>query len=199
MKIWIDIDGVLANFEKNINGVVNSIWPGRLTAGYVPKDWHYADVLAKNEWDDVWSAVKKIPDFWFNSPTIEENVSTLRTWIETAAHEIFYITSRMPTGGVDSKAQTQLWLHKHGLYDGRQVVIAVDHASDKKEIIERYEIDLGIDDFTPTVQSLSSLSEHKCYILSQPWNADATGLDRVSSMKEFLEIVDSVSHWSGRR
>lgn len=199
MKIWFDLDGVLCSFVENINPVVNSIWPGKLAANYVPKDWHYSDALSKDEWDEIWKAVKKIPNFWLRAEPIWESQDSLNNWLRTSEHEIFYITSRMPTGGVDSKAQTQLWLHKHGLYDGRQVVIAVDHASDKKEIIERYEIDLGIDDFTPTVQSLSSLSEHKCYILSQPWNTDATSLDRVSSMKEFLEIVDSVSHWSGRR
>lgn len=198
MRIWFDVDGVLANFEKNVAQVANSIWPGKVPPDFRPDTWSYDGVFTKDDWNRVWDDIKTIPNFWLRAAPIQENVSALRTWLrpEQKQHEIFYITSRMPTGGVDSKSQTQLWLHKHGLYP-EATVIAVNKPEEKKEIIRRYEIDLGIDDYAPTVGSLNELPEHHCYLLSQPWNQN-TNQTRVNSLQEFLDLVDSAAHWSGR-
>lgn len=200
MKIWFDVDGVLANFNKNVVQVANDcVRPEDkpLSIEYVPQDWSYSDVFSKEEWNKIWEKIKTIPDFWLRADAISKNVLPLRYWMVESQHEIFFITSRMPTGGVDAKAQTQLWLHNQGLYSTNRpsTVIAVQNPEEKKRIVQQYEIDLGIDDYAPTVEAMNALPDHSCYLLSQPWNRESNQ-PRVGTLKEFLDMVDSASHWT---
>lgn len=189
MKISFDCDGVLACFEKNVIQVANKMWPDmNIPEDYVPRDWNYTDLFTKYQWSDVWEEIKKIPDFWLREPAMEENVAALREWIPTVDHQLFFITSRIPTGGVDPKAQTQLWLHKHGLFreDKPPIVIAVNSADQKKEYIAKYGIDMSIDDLASTVESCKLIPKHQAVLLNRPWNAKIECDKRVDTVKEFL-------------
>ena len=189
MKIFLDVDGVLANFEQNVIGVANSLWPGKLPLDYVPQNWAYSDVFSTEDWSKVWEEIKTIPDFWLREPPISDNVSALRTWMHLCPdHEIFFITSRIDTGGIKAADQTREWLYNLGLRDSRTHVIAVKRAEEKKQIVADLKIDIGLDDYAPTVEALNTIPHHYCFLLDRPWNRESKQ-PRVHSVKDFLNMT----------
>ncbi len=165
MRIFIDVDGVLASFTENVVQVANDLWSERnIPSDYMPKDWEYSDLFTCEQWKEIWAEIHNIPDFWLRSFPIESNVYDLSEWLDRhPEHEPYFITSRRDTGRVSARAQTQLWLAEYGLYPEHAHVIAVTDPKDKKFWIEKYKIDMGIDDYPPTVSSLNTLSWHHCF------------------------------------
>ena len=202
MKVFIDLDGVLADFVQNVIPVANELWPNLLPADYHPPDWDFSDKFSSQDWDTVWGEIKKIPDFWFRAKPIESNVSALRTWLKSTEHQVFYITSRIETGSayLSAHMQTAQWLMHHDLYPSWARLIVVTSAEKKTEVIASNGIDYGIDDYAPTVNALNMISWHHCYLLDQPWN-QSSNQSRVSSVQEFLDIVDlaAANHPDGFR
>lgn len=193
MKIFIDCDGVIVDFESNISRVVNALWPGRIEPGYRPPDWDYSDKLNKSDWAAVWSEVRLLPDFWLRAQPIYQNVKDLKTWLkESPGHELFFITSRIPTGDVYPDAQTKLWLHIYGILQDGMRVIAVSRPEEKRYQILKHRIDIGIDDYAPTVADLNTIPTHSCFLLSQPWNQDSDQ-PRVESLRQFLSMVPKLA------
>jgi hypothetical protein len=193
-KISFDMDGVLTCFEKNVALVANERWPGKFPEGYIPQDWDYTGMFTKEEWKQVWDDIKTIPDFWFRQPAIENNIEALRKFRETSKNPIWFITSRIPTGGVSARYQTQLWLMKYKIisYNNMETsrVIAVDRPEDKDKWIKEFGIDVSIDDLAPTViRHNTEIPGHTAYLLRQPWNTHCTDQPTVNSVQEFLEII----------
>lgn len=191
MKIFFDLDGCLTDFTSNLITVANSLWPGKMPPDYIPTNWNYTDVLTKQEFSEIWDEIHKIPNFWLRQKPYEENVSVLRSYLKTTQDEVYYITSRMDTGGVSAEKQTQTWLRQNGLFDFGcpKKLIVVTKPSEKKQWVEARGIDASLDDYVPTVASLNVLPWHHSYLLSRPWNPEST-LTRVNSVQEFLEQVD---------
>ena len=192
MKIWIDLDGVISAFTPNVIRVANELWPNKLPLDYVPQDWNYTEVLSKDEWDKIWEVAKTIPDFWLRQTPILANLFALRMWLKTTKHQVFYITSRMNTGGTSAYQQSAQWLIRHSLYPPTAQLRVTKNPGEKKKIVEEYNIEMGIDDLPSTVQDMNMLSWHHCYLLSQPCNA-LSNQARCQNLQEFLDIVDSAS------
>lgn len=191
MRIMFDMDGVLASFTANVIEVANSIWPGKLPLDYVPSNWDYTDVFTKDEWNQVWDTIHNIPDFWLREPPIPESVKALKEFRITNKSPIWFVTSRMKTGGVAAKYQTELWLLKHGLIrlSDTSKVIAVNKPEEKLKIVEDLQIEVSIDDYAPTVERHNKVVGHTAYLLDQPWNQGVNVGPRVYSVKEFLETI----------
>ena len=193
MRICFDCDGVLANFEKNVIQVANARWPGKLPQDYVPSDWDYTDVFNKQDWHQVWEDIKLIPDFWLREPAITEGVEALAEFRKNNKSKIWFLTSRMNTGDVSAKYQTQLWLMKHGLInltnEDINRVIAVDSPEQKEQYIRGFGIDVSIDDLPSTVERHNKIPGHTAYLLRCPWNTFCVDQPTVDSVVQFLEKI----------
>jgi hypothetical protein len=190
VKVFIDLDGVLSAFTTNLVRTANEIWPNKLPLDYVPSDWDYIDVFTKEDWSVFWETAKKIPDFWLRQTPIVKNLLPLQKWIKTTKHQIFYITSRIETGGISGYEQSAQWLIRQHIYPPTAQLIVVPKSTDKKKYIIEYNIDFGIDDLPATVADLNLLPWHTSYLLDQPYNQNSNQ-GRVQSLQEFLDIVDS--------
>lgn len=190
-RIVFDMDGVLTNFEKNVYLVSQELFPGKMPEGYVPQDWDYSDIFTKTEWNAVWKRIKEIPDFWYRQPEITEAVDALKNFRTLYANPIWFITSRIATGGVSAKYQTELWLLSRGIINIRQTgqVIAVTKPEEKKRWVEELKADVSIDDYGPTIERHNAIPNHTAFLLRQPWNKEYTNQPSVGSVKEFLERV----------
>lgn len=197
MRIAFDCDGVLTCFEKNVYLVAEELWPGKMPKGYIPTDWDYTDIFTKKEWNEVWAKIKGISDFWLRQPEMPESVQALKNFRITNNTPIWFITSRMATGGVSARYQTQLWLLQRQLISigDLEKVIAVTKPEEKEQYIKDLGIDFSIDDLGTTVERhnrigghTSCREQHQAYLLDQPWNQECKE-PRVYSVKQFLETI----------
>lgn len=192
MRICFDMDGVLASFENNVMLVANELWPERkLPLDYLNHDWDYSDIFTKKDWDDVWEKIRTIPDFWYREKEYPQAVYSLANFRKTNSDPIWFITSRMETGGVSARYQTQLWLMRHNLLNYREAdkVIAVNKPEEKQKWIEELKIDISIDDLAPTVARHNTIPAHTAYLLNMPWNKECKDQPRVYSVFEFLNNI----------
>lgn len=195
MKIWIDIDGVLSAFTPNVVQIANELWPGKIPLDYFPRDWDYSDVLSKEEWDEIWQNVAKIPDFWLRQQPIEPNVRALQSFLAEDRHQVFYITSRHDTG-TPAYQQTAQWLIHHDLYLMPARLVVTKKPSEKKQVVQEHNIEMGIDDLPSTVADMNLMSWHHCFLLDAPYN-QTTNQARVHSLQEFLDLVRTSASLQG--
>ena len=190
MRIAFDMDGVLTSFHKNVYLVAEELWPGKMPKDYTPSDWDYTDLFTKKEWNKVWDRIRTIPDFWLRQPEMPESVQALKDFRLVNRSPIWFITSRLDTGGVSARYQTQLWLLQRQLIGvgDLEKVIAVSKTEEKMQHIINLGIESSIDDLSPTVIRHNTIPRHKSYLLDQPWNRECNE-PRVYSVKEFLDII----------
>lgn len=190
MKIGIDVDGVLADFnaayiQRTIDITKHDFFPPRpfdiLTWNY-PESYGYT----AKEVSAVWDSIKADPAFWFNlkpyfdAPTMLELLQQYRD----AGHDVYFITARP---GLNPKAQTERWLEVYGPFHGSTPTVLI--SSQKGLCCRALEIDAYIDDRIENVVETSQICQ--TYLLNRPWNAglDAPwyGITRVSTIEDMLD------------
>lgn len=189
MKLGIDVDGVLADFNSSyIHRVVavtkRDLFPAR---PFTISTWNYPESYGytKGEVSTVWESIKRDPQFWRDLPAYPETRTALHRLSGLGgAHDIYYITSRP---GVQAKRQTETWLRDHGLRDRPTVLIS----SFKGLCARALELDRYVDDRDANVLDVALTSiPTRTYLVSRPWNAefDAAGhkVVRVESVVEML-------------
>lgn len=192
LRISFDIDGVLANFVRASVDVANSIWPGRLPEDFQPTGYDYPGVFDKSDWDQVWGVIKKDPCFWENLYTLEDNVCALRAFLSGGNDRVFFITSRMATGGVSAFEQTDRWLYKN-VFEESPNLIVVAKSEEKYDLMREFKIQYSIDDLGPTVEACNKIEGHAAYLLDQPWNQGYSE-PRVNSVQDFVEILKAAKN-----
>jgi 5'(3')-deoxyribonucleotidase len=196
MKIGIDVDGVLANFNESfIDRIIEvtgkDLFPPRpfdIPTWHYPQ--HYGYTEAEMDFADgpVWKSVKKDPTFWYLLQPylgVPEFLSTL----DSGDHEIYFVTNR---AGIQVKAQTESWLEFHGFglrtpnFGFPTVLIS----SDKGTIAKALRLDLYIDDNDDNCLAVHHDSTGtKMVQLARPWNHSHTGLIRVESLDDFAKLI----------
>lgn len=108
MRIGVDIDDVLANFIAAFRQMAHDRYGVDNTI--IPCDWEFSNFgLSKVQLASLFQQVSDTKDFWM---TLESKPGT--SWIEDAesSHEVFFITSRIPSQGKALKDQTAEWLRE---------------------------------------------------------------------------------------
>jgi hypothetical protein len=196
MRIGIDLDGVLAEFDSNVTRIANTFWPGRLPEGYTPSDWNFDDKFSKSEWSQIWEEIKSTRNFWYKEEPYTENVEALKNFINSSAGyevDLYFITSRVETIGSSVLVQSAQWLAKYGLFPNRShsTVIPVADSKRKGDVLSALKIPIMIDDYDDTVRRLQGMEGTEVYLLDRPWNRHAKDLDdvRLSSLKDYLALA----------
>jgi hypothetical protein len=122
MIIGVDIDGVLANFNKAYRQRLISVTGRDLipevdcrgeAPGEEPPCWDYAPVYGYTKDEDraTWNSIKNDREFWVNLSPLPGAFQALQRFVrlQDAGHEVYYITSRP---GVEVQTQSLLWLLK---------------------------------------------------------------------------------------
>lgn len=190
MRLGIDIDGVVCDFDVGFDRIANKIWPGRFNLRH-HTEWDWKDSgMTKADKDAIWEKALKVANFWLTLPAYPESVRAIAVHrIKYPEDEIFYVTARVDGAGMPAMHQTQQWLNECGI-GGLGTAVIVDHSGDKVPIFNALECDANVDD------KLEAVIEHSkrtrgAYLLSRPWNeADRpSGIRTVASLEEFFKVT----------
>jgi uncharacterized HAD superfamily protein len=191
-KISLDVDGVLANFNKGFVEQINHIWPGRLAKDHIQKHWHDWGDLTDSEIDQVWRRIEATPNWWMTLDAYSSGVGALAIFFWTnQAHDVWLVTSRSDTLGHSTPFQTDTWIRACGVNPCQNFlsVITATYPSDKRGIYKHIGIEYSLDDKGDTVMQCDKLEGHKAFLLDQPWNQQAVVKRRVKSVQEYLDAI----------
>lgn len=190
MRIGVDLDGVLADFNSDFMNLMTTV-TGRDLFGHPRKAitcWNYpVDQFGytKEEFNRAWQAVEKSDSFWRRlgdyplAPTVLAQLDDM-----AGAHDIYFITSRV---GQQAKLQTECWLNARGFAWPTVLV-----SSAKGACAKALKLDLYIDDKTENCTDVVAC-QPKCQVLmlSQPWNTKLPGIPRIT-LADFLAVLEEV-------
>lgn len=201
MRIGVDVDGVLADFNKSfIERIVQitkrDLFPSRpfeIRTWYYPEAYGYTD----GELATVWSAIRTDPYFWTSLSAYPETRAALRYLDERISFgdDVYFITAR---AGLDVKRQTETWLSSRWPYQ-RMPQITVLISEHKDLCAKALNLDVYIDDRDYNVQRVARErnfvgddllardgGDTRVFLLDRPWNRYYSnafyGIRRVSSV-----------------
>lgn len=192
MRIGIDIDGVLADFNTAfipyyIDVTGHDQFPERpfdIPVWDYPQFYGYSDVEDK----EVWKRISEDRSFWGTLPPYADIHRSANALLarETAGDDLYFITSRP---GVNAKAQTEWWLSQW-MPVGRNTVLI---SSQKGLCARALDLDAYIDDRDRNIfDVVTTHPKTSAYILDRPWNRTPNvplGAHRVKSVEEFLSLA----------
>src|SRR5687767_11277475 len=109
LRLGMDVDGVLADFRTAFRTLAAREL-GRAGADVEAE-------LTKGDIDRLWKAVAREANWWAALPAYEtEQVARLYGLSRKGRWEVFFMTSRPPSGGDTVQLQTQVWLEQHACY-----------------------------------------------------------------------------------
>jgi hypothetical protein len=193
LKLGIDIDGVLANFNLSFRELVHEHTDVRLPeiSDTYPDAWDYherAGVKWKDD-DKLWDVIKNSPTFWKDVPAYPD-ASRFLEWLAWLPSEVdvYFVTSRP---GLTAKAQTEVWLERNGWgYDCHPTVLI---SSEKGAVANALELTHFIDDRNENCLDIYMDAPDGIhnYMLARPWNQKIFGVPRLDSLDAFRQIVES--------
>lgn len=196
MRIGIDVDGVLADFNKtfierviSVTGV--DLFPAR---PFNIRTWNYPESYGytKEQVDDVWQVIKADRLFWGSLekyPTTLADLDCLTHRIIVEHDDVYFITARP---GVEAKYQTEMWIQHRSLYGAATWIPTVLISSHKGLCAQALDLDIYIDDRWENVAQVNGMHWRnekprcKTFLMDRPWNqeydAERNGIARVSSV-----------------
>lgn len=201
LKIGVDIDGVLADFNYGLKNVLWEITGERLISlSEEPKCWNWPTAYGytQEHEDEAWRRIKANPTFWAGLqpfPFVPEQLVEL-AHARLAGHEVYFITTRT---GIAPHLQTVYWLHANGF--STPTVLISTNGDGKANIAKGLRLTHMIDDKPENVLKIKKARpECSVTMLNRRWNQEAQGecakrdITVRSTVAEFLqEVYDAQS------
>jgi uncharacterized HAD superfamily protein len=183
MKIGLDIDGVVANFQQAMIDRLR----GTEFEVFMPKhwtDWTTYDNGDKEAFLRAFGTIETDPNFWLSIPKYGDAVFNFTPSV--------YITKRPISSFV-----TKAWLRSVGL--PWAPVVTVTRTEEKLDWIRNINATLlngpmvFVEDFADTAVMLNKAGI-KCFLLNRPWNLDeeAPGVERIDLLSQ---LDDAAFEW----
>ena len=194
LRIGVDVDGVLANFNVGYKALIERHTPLRLPdiSDYYPTTWHYEKAAGISPADEarIWGEIRESSTFWLGLSPYPDTLSVLdRLSVLGLSHDIYFITSRV---GRECKSQTERWLRYNGWASVASPTVLI--SSEKGLCCKALKLTHYLDDRNENVADvLAESPETQTFMLAQPWNQQQGSAPRIPSVAEFLEEVERAS------
>lgn len=181
MRIGVDIDGVLANFNsayiaKCIAVTGRDLFPPRpfdIVTWEFPESYGYT----KAEVSAVWASIKESLNFWFSLKPYFDTQTSLEMLCarqDTYKDEVYFITARP---GTEVKFQTERWLEVYAPFNAWTPTVLI--SSQKGMCAKALELDMYIDDRLENVYDVREKSYNtSVYLMDRTWNQTEGGILR---------------------
>lgn len=186
MKIGIDLDGVLANFQHGYERVIKEASGRDLFPPVEPPVWdwpqHYG--YTGEEVSKGWDLIGQSTNFWRTLPPCEGAEIFLEHLNRHWTSEVYFITDR--SKGKDVQWQSAGWLEAYG-YTRPSVIVTPRHGV-KGKIAKALGLDLFLDDKPENIRQIHSAGT-TAILHRKSYNQEATWPDVrvVNSTMEFYE------------
>ena len=187
MRLAIDLDGVLAVFERNFVQVLREVgcqveFP--LDSPDFPDVWDWPQKWGATpaEVEAAWDIVKQSPRFWYLAqprPTTHADLSALRL-AETHGHDLYFVTNRP---GTSAKRQTEDWLIARGW--GSCPTVLITGIGAKHLVTRALEIDAYIDDMPENLEGHTRRTQ--LFLFDKPYNRESSLYTRVTTVSQMLQ------------
>lgn len=196
MKIGIDVDGVLADFNSEfikrcVAVTGKDLFPARpfdIPTWHYPQHFGYSEAEMAFPNGPVWAHVIDDPTFWYQLFPYD-GVPEFLSQLDSSQHDIYFITNRP---GVTAKMQTENWLefHNFGLQTDAFSYPTVLISTEKGLCAKALGLDLYIDDKTENCMDVNHVSpKTRTIMLARPWNKPLQGIARIESLKYFFALI----------
>jgi hypothetical protein len=184
----MDVDGVLADFRSSFRILATSEL-GLRGASADESD------LSKGDVDRLWKAVGRSANWWMTLAAYEpEQITRLYDLSRQRRWEVFFMTSRPPSGGDTVQVQTQVWLERHGFY---LPTVLTAPAGARGELSRSLRLDVMVDDHFINCMEIVGASNTKVLHMARGTIEDARrkqaetrGIGVVSTLAEALDGVE---------
>lgn len=187
-RLGIDVDGVLADFRAAFHALATQEL-GHSGAGDIEAELTKADI------EKLWKAVARVANWWADLPAYEpEQIARLYELSRQGRWEVFFLTSRPPSGGDSVQLQTQVWLEQYGFY---MPSVLTAPAGARGELARALRIDLVIDDHLVNCMEIVGASNAKVLNMARGTvddarrdQAQARGIGVVSTLAEAIDAIE---------
>lgn len=195
MRVGVDVDGVLADFnEAYIRRMIDSsgrdlfpLRPFDITTWNYPESYGYTDL----EVSYAWQTIKLGGAFWYSLKPYRDTSTALGILSDLMMHgdDVYFITARP---GINAKLQTENWIRERFPHLTRPTVTVL--ITPHKGLAART-LDLThyIDDRWENCLDVAAAGKTKTFLMDRPWNwgndADRRDITRVSSIREMFHGV----------
>lgn len=143
----------------------------------------------------LWKAVGRAANWWVALPSYEpEQIARLYERSRNGRWEVFFMTSRPPSGGDTVQLQTQVWLEQNGFY---LPSVLTAPAGARGELARALRIDVIIDDHLVNCMEIVGASNAKVLHMARGapddarrQQAEARGIGVVETLAEALDAVE---------
>lgn len=197
LRLGIDVDGVLADFRTAFRALAAKELGHR-------GDAEVEQELSKKDVERLWKAVANAPNWWGDLPPYEpDQLARLYALARSGRWEVFFMTSRPPSGGDSVQLQTQVWLERYGFY---MPSVLTAPAGARGELARSLRIDVIVDDHLVNCMEIVGASNARVLHMARgpldgerQQQAEARGVGVVSTLAEALDAIERLQEMLASR
>lgn len=183
MRVLLDQDQVLAEWVEKVLEWYNQDYKTNFTVNDVQNYFDMEKILGPQGVPYIRSCIR-YPDFYSDLKPVDGAIEGVKSLID-AGHDVC-IVSAVPRCGAVSYHGKLVWLRKFMPWFNLNNFVACS----RKELVHG---DILLDDAPHNVESYAKSGHgRRAVLFDRPWNQKVTGITRVKTWPEFLEIVKQV-------
>ena len=191
LEFFLDVDGVILDFEKAFMDMIRELYMPELPEGYVPKTWDMSEEFPSVDMDKAWETFCSSDRFRKIQPLVKS-----KTFNVLSKQSPVYLITNIPDKLVDLRLENlkNYQLQHDGVYTGGHWKFGLENYPSKSERISALHQNgnqiIFMDDHPTNCRDVkAAFPESEVYLMSRPHNQNQedTAWKRVGNWKDFLD------------